>query len=169
MNTGFAYLSCASLTDVGRRRKNNEDALLCLADSGVFCVADGMGGVQGGAIASQAAVDALREVFSDSPDAAFALTAKEERGVAMRDSLAQASAKIGIPVILPGMASAGDAAVLSGSLVWSDAELGWIADWTIASDAERHQWQIRGVSFDDAFRNAMAGSLQAMSGNGNPD
>lgn len=76
MNTGFAYLSCASLTDVGRRRKNNEDALLCLADSGVFCVADGMGGVQGGAIASQAAVDALREVFSDSPDAAFALTAK---------------------------------------------------------------------------------------------
>lgn len=76
MNTGFEFLSSAGQTDVGRRRKNNEDALLCLEANGVFCVADGMGGVQGGAIASQAAVDALREVFSDSPDAAFALTAK---------------------------------------------------------------------------------------------
>lgn len=101
--------------------------------------------------------------------ATFTLTADEERGMAMRNSLAQASAKIGMPVVLPGgELSAGDAAVLAGSLVWSDAELGWIADWTIESRQERHRWQIRGVSFDDAFRNALRGAAQVLSGNGDP-
>jgi len=76
MTAPFDYLDSAELTDVGRRRKNNEDALLRLPGAGVFCVADGMGGVQGGAIASQAAVDALREAFTDSAEAPFALTAK---------------------------------------------------------------------------------------------
>ena len=76
MTAPFSYLTSAELTDVGHRRKNNEDALARLPEEGVFCVADGMGGVQGGAVASQAAVDALREAFTDSPDAPFALTAK---------------------------------------------------------------------------------------------
>ena len=90
MNTGFAYLSCASLTDVGRRRKNNEDALLCLADSGVFCVADGMGGIQGGEVASQAVVDALRQIFSEAPEAPYAVTAWASARLAER-ALNQAS------------------------------------------------------------------------------
>ncbi|MEI6564367.1 MAG: protein phosphatase 2C domain-containing protein [bacterium] len=75
MNTQFSYLSSAELTDVGRRRKNNEDSLVSLPESGVFCVADGMGGVQGGEVASKAAVDAIRKAFQESPDAAFAVTA----------------------------------------------------------------------------------------------
>ena len=48
MNTQFEYLSSAELTDIGRRRKNNEDSMISLPGNGVFCVADGMGGVQGG-------------------------------------------------------------------------------------------------------------------------
>lgn len=75
MNNGFAYLASADLTDVGRRRKNNEDSVLRLPDRGLFCVADGMGGVQGGEVASKAIVDALRETFETSPDAAYAVTA----------------------------------------------------------------------------------------------
>lgn len=75
MNTPFAYLSSAELTDVGRRRKNNEDSLIRIPEAGVFCVADGMGGVQGGEIASKACVDSLQKEFRDTPDAAFAVTA----------------------------------------------------------------------------------------------
>lgn len=75
MNTAFEYLSSADLTDVGRRRKNNEDSLVRLPEAGVFCVADGMGGVQGGEIASKASVDALQKEFTTSPDAPYAITA----------------------------------------------------------------------------------------------
>lgn len=72
----FAYLSSSELTDVGLRRKNNEDAVLRLPENGVFCVADGMGGVQGGEVASKATMDAVRDEFTNSPDAPFALTAE---------------------------------------------------------------------------------------------
>ena len=76
MNTQFEYLSSAELTDVGRRRKNNEDSMISLPGSGVFCVADGMGGVQGGEVASKAVVDALRKTFLESPDARYSVTAE---------------------------------------------------------------------------------------------
>ena len=76
MNTQFEYLSSAELTDVGRRRKNNEDSVISLPGNGVFCVADGMGGAQGGEVASKAVVDAVRETFLNSPDARFAVTAE---------------------------------------------------------------------------------------------
>ncbi len=75
MSTDFAYLESADRTDVGKRRKNNEDAILALPGNGVFCVADGMGGVQGGEVASKATVDALAEAFTVWPEARFALTA----------------------------------------------------------------------------------------------
>ncbi len=76
MTAPFSYLTSAELTDIGYRRPNNEDALVRLPKQGVFCIADGMGGVQGGAVASQAVADALRETFTESTDAPFALTAK---------------------------------------------------------------------------------------------
>jgi serine/threonine protein phosphatase PrpC len=76
VNTPFAYLSSVELTDVGRRRKNNEDSLIRVPEAGLFCVADGMGGVQGGEIASKACVDALQKEFTASPDAAYAVTAE---------------------------------------------------------------------------------------------
>lgn len=84
MNRGFAYLASAEVTDVGRRRKNNEDAVLRMPEAGVFCVADGMGGVQGGEVASKATVDALRDVFTASEDAPFAVTAAAAAQLASR-------------------------------------------------------------------------------------
>ena len=75
MNTPFAYLSSVELTDIGRRRKNNEDSMVSLPGTGVFCVADGMGGVHGGEVASKAIVDSLRNVFLNPSDAALPLTA----------------------------------------------------------------------------------------------
>lgn len=69
----------------------------------------------------------------------------------------------------PTVRQAGGDAPMRGSLVWSDAELGWIADWQLATPEKVYAWQVRGVSFDDAFRNAMAGALQVLSGNGQPE
>lgn len=60
----FTHLDSSELTDTGKRRKNNEDAALSLPKSGVFCVADGMGGAADGEIASRAVVEALAEAFS---------------------------------------------------------------------------------------------------------
>lgn len=51
-------LESAGCSIVGRR-KNNEDALLVRPKLGLFAVADGMGGYEGGEIASQSIVDAL--------------------------------------------------------------------------------------------------------------
>jgi hypothetical protein len=57
---------------------------------------------------------------------------------------------------------------LAGSIVWSDEDLGWVANWRLAPAGETHSWQVRGVSFDEAFRVAMRGAVQILSGNGSP-
>ena len=57
---------------------------------------------------------------------------------------------------------------LAGSIVWSDEDLGWVADWRLAPAGETLHWQVRGVSFDEAFRVAMRGAAQILSGNGAP-
>lgn len=57
------YFESAEVSDIGRKRKNNEDACLRIAAHGVFCVADGMGGVSGGDIASETIITTLQDVF----------------------------------------------------------------------------------------------------------
>ena len=51
---------CASRTNVGLKRKINEDSILADADRGLWVVADGMGGHDAGEIASTMVTDALR-------------------------------------------------------------------------------------------------------------
>jgi uncharacterized protein len=53
-------------------------------------------------------------------------------------------------------------------MLWSEEALGWVAEWRLAAAGKTYRWQIRGVSFDDAFRNAMAGAAQVLSGHGQP-
>lgn len=58
------YLDSAEVSDLGLKRKNNEDAYLCLPEKGFFCVADGMGGIAGGDIASEAITTNLQDAFA---------------------------------------------------------------------------------------------------------
>lgn len=48
-------------TDVGRRRQHNEDSMLIDSTLGLYAVADGMGGHAAGEIASQRAVELVRQ------------------------------------------------------------------------------------------------------------
>ncbi|MDX8518010.1 DUF2066 domain-containing protein [Mesorhizobium dulcispinae] len=121
----------------------------------------------------------------------FVLTADEGRGETMRESFANATGPLLMRVTFPkamqlagldekalsatDMArldqlakKAGAARALAGSIVWSDKELGWIADWRLADRGKTYRWQARGVSFDEAFRVAVRGAAQILSGNGQP-
>lgn len=124
----------------------------------------------------------------------FVLSADGEQGFYMRDSFAAASERIGLAIALPSRAlidrtglvagqlgdadlaaldniakEAGGDQVLAGTLIWSDAARGWIADWRLALDGKTYRWRVAGVSFDDAFRNALRGAVQVLSGNGEPE
>ncbi len=80
--TEASEISWSGMTDVGRFRKNNEDAFLALALNGegvrrlgkfgkaeifandyIFAVSDGMGGANAGEFASQIAVDKITRLF----------------------------------------------------------------------------------------------------------
>ena len=56
-----AAVEIAGVTDVGRLRRRNEDAIAWDARLGVAMVADGMGGSQGGDVASTMALRSIRD------------------------------------------------------------------------------------------------------------
>jgi hypothetical protein len=130
----------------------------------------------------------------DLAGATYLLASDGKRGRDQREALAAAAERFGMPMALPDEAAlaaaglsyptlqaldlasldararafGGDLA-LAGDLVWSETALGWVADWRMDGQGKSYRWQIRGVSFDDAFRSAMSGAAQILSGNGGPN
>jgi hypothetical protein len=123
----------------------------------------------------------------------YVLASDGDHGRDQRDALAAAAGRFGMPTGLPDQATLAEASLsyqrlpaidlpslnatakmiggdlaLVGSLLWSEEALGWVADWRVGTQGKGYQWQIRGVSFDEAFRNAMSGAAQILSGHGQP-
>ena len=61
-------LEAFARTDPGPVRENNEDSLLVDEESGLFIVADGMGGHASGEVASELAVDTVQDVLLNQHD-----------------------------------------------------------------------------------------------------
>jgi uncharacterized protein len=127
-------------------------------------------------------------------DTAYVLSKDGDRGQGQREALQTAAERYAIPIILPSetvlaeanvseetltttvptgldatVRKVGGEVALTGSLVWSDEALGWIVDWRLVSEGNAYRWGIKGVNFDDAFRNAIRGTAQILSGHGQPN
>src|SRR5438309_6117180 len=83
-------LRAGGATDVGRVREINEDRFL-IDDARLFAVADGVGGHQAGEVASQAAVETLRDSFTE-PTTEALVEAVEQANRAVWD-MAEANAE----------------------------------------------------------------------------
>lgn len=59
-------IESAALTDVGQKRKGNEDSHLVDEAAGLYVVADGMGGHKAGEVASRLLVETLGDYFKDA-------------------------------------------------------------------------------------------------------
>ena len=59
-----AVIRACGLTDVGRKRKHNEDAFASDIEEGLFIVADGMGGHAAGEVASKITVETIGEFIA---------------------------------------------------------------------------------------------------------
>jgi len=89
-------MRAVGLTDTGKVREHNEDAIAFDSDIGLFVLADGMGGYNAGEVASGIAVKTIvnlvREAYEvqdlDNPDRATGLS---RPGIILRDAIARAN------------------------------------------------------------------------------
>jgi hypothetical protein len=110
------------------------------------------------------------------------LTSDGEASYGQNDAMSAAGTRYGLPVRLPAQADVRlrgeedpprtaamvslpqDAPLLIGTLAWSDSALGWVGSWHMVWRGQAHAWSIRGVNFDEAFRDAVRGAMGVLSG-----
>ncbi|MEN8134762.1 MAG: protein phosphatase 2C domain-containing protein [Thermodesulfobacteriota bacterium] len=86
-------ISSAGLSDAGQVRKKNEDCFTILEGKNIFIVADGMGGHNGGEVASQATIEIMRRHFSNKTINAMGCNSQEIRH-AMLSGFAKANSTV---------------------------------------------------------------------------
>lgn len=103
----------------------------------------------------------------------FPLTADDFGDERLREAAIAAGDKYGMRVVLRPKAALAvlppvpGAMALRGSLTWSPQEFGWVGEWHLSLDGRDHDWAISGVSFDEAFRDAVRGARRLLAGKGN--
>ena len=123
----------------------------------------------------------------------YMVTADADQTELQRESLLEAAGKRGMTIVLPSVAALaklsingvelrtmtsstlasvaaqqGGEIALVGRLVWVDRELGWATQWQMDWQSRTHRWQVRGVTFDEAFRRGIGGAAQILSNNDGP-
>jgi uncharacterized protein len=114
---------------------------------------------------------------------AYALTADSAAGADQRAAFAGVAREFGMRVRFPaasefyaagaagpstGQSSPGDA-VIAGTLVFERTLPGWVGAWRMRYGGVDYAWGIRGVNFDEAFRDVVRGVVRVASGHGAPD
>ena len=123
----------------------------------------------------------------------YIVTSDSKQSDLQRDSLLVAALKWGMTIVLPDVAALAKASinaaellttpprrlaslaaeqggevVLVGRLKWDEFELGWATEWQMDRHGRTHRWQLRRLTFDEAFRRGIGGAAQILSGNGDP-
>jgi hypothetical protein len=123
----------------------------------------------------------------------YMVTVDADQTELQRGSLLEAAGKRGMTIVLPSVAALaklsingvelrtmtsstlasvaaqqGGEIALVGRLVWVDRELRWATQWQMHWQSRTHRWQVRGVTFDEAFRRGIGGAAQILSNNDDP-
>ena len=94
------------MSDVGRVRQNNEDALVVSDEKGLFAVADGMGCHAGGEVAVGMAVDGLMQSVDALPSSAYLLDPSVANRQMLLNALGRQVDAIGASIYAMGHADA---------------------------------------------------------------
>jgi uncharacterized protein len=117
----------------------------------------------------------------------YLLTAESSAGTEQRAAFADVARDFGMTVRFPSdaelaawdvavgrfpsprVASSPEQAVVAGTLQFQEALPGWIGSWKLRWRGAAYAWGIRGVNYDQAFRDLVRGVVRVASGHGAPD
>jgi len=166
----MTILRAAWLTNIGNVRKENEDRILFNETAQLFGVADGVGGLPGGAEAAQKAVDVVTEaVLAAGPDAELdlkAIVTSANDAVATLGQRISPGSGIGTTLTLGcvrrarmKLAHVGDSRAFS----WRSGEIACLTeDHTVENEARRRRARGEVVYYSEAQRGALTRCIGQM-------
>ena len=119
--------------------------------------------------------------------ASYLLSAENPAAADQRAAFADAARVYGVELRIPAEAelagwgvvvgqfpshytpSSPDQALVAGTLEFQQAAPGWVGSWRMRWGGADYEWGIRGVNYDEAFRDIVRGVVRVASGHGAPD